>query len=453
MLDEKQQSLMAAVDQHRWKILDAERFIWKHPETGYREWETSHYLEQIFSELGYQLNKAGNIPGFYTDLETGRPGPHILIMSELDALICPSHPQSVNGNVHACGHHAQCAAMVGVATALKMPGALDGLCGTVRLMVVPAEELIEIEYRESLRREGVIRYYGGKVEFMHRGYMDGIDLAFMIHTTSDERADFLCNIGGNGCRVKRVVYEGVAAHAGGAPHEGVNALYAAQIGMQAINALRETFKDEDHIRVHPIITMGGSSVNIIPDEVRLESYVRGAGMDCIAAANRKVNRALASGAAAMGARVKMMDRHGYAPLNNDKNLMALAKSCMEALVGPNRVHFKSEWSTGCTDMGDLSCVMPAIHPYAAGATGMSHGHDYAIADPERACVNAAKAQVLMVEELLRQEGLRAGAIVTASQPAYPSIRAYLDMIDKVMLDLNAVDYRPDGSIQIFIKMP
>src|SRR5207245_1775528 len=79
----------------------------------------------------------------------------------------------------------------------------------------------------------------------------------------------------NGCIVKTVRYVGRASHAGGAPHQGVNALYAAHIGLAAINAIRETFRDEDTIRVHPIITHGGSQVNVIPGEVRLETYVRG----------------------------------------------------------------------------------------------------------------------------------------------------------------------------------
>src|SRR5207245_3054021 len=79
----------------------------------------------------------------------------------------------------------------------------------------------------------------------------------------------------NGCVGKTVRCIGRAANAGGAPHMGVNALYAAHIGLMAINAIRETFKDEDTIRVHPIITHGGSQVNVIPGEVRNETYVRG----------------------------------------------------------------------------------------------------------------------------------------------------------------------------------
>ena len=116
-------NLLRFVDKYQDMILEAERYIWQHPETGYREVNTSKYMEDKFEALGYELVRAGNIPGFYTVLDTGRPGPEILIMGELDSLICPNHPESdpKTGYVHACGHHAQCAALLGIAAALKEP--------------------------------------------------------------------------------------------------------------------------------------------------------------------------------------------------------------------------------------------------------------------------------------------------------------------------------------------
>ena len=101
-------------------------------------------------------------------------------------------------------------------------------------------------------------------------------------------------------------FVGRAAHAGGAPHLGVNALYAAQIALAGINALRETFRDEDTIRVHPILTHGGSQVNVIPAEARLETYVRGRTLDAVVDANAKVDRALRADALALGATVEIV---------------------------------------------------------------------------------------------------------------------------------------------------
>ena len=129
------QTIINAVDKHRQLILDAERYIWKNPETGYKEFKTSAYLEKHFRELGYDLVMADGITGFYTVLDTGRPGPEVLVLGEMDSIICPSHPESdpETGAVHSCGHNAQCAALVGVAAALKEPEVLNRLSGRIRL--------------------------------------------------------------------------------------------------------------------------------------------------------------------------------------------------------------------------------------------------------------------------------------------------------------------------------
>ena len=160
-------------------------------------------------------------------------------------------------------------------------------------------------------------------------------MAFMFHTSGGKHR-FYANKGSNGCVVKRINYKGIASHAGGSPHEGVNALYAANLGMQAINTLRETFRDSDHIRVHPIITKGGTAVNAIPSDVRMESYVRGADMKAISEVNRKVNRALAAAAASIGANVILSDRPGYTPLINDINLLRIAEKAMKKVVPQSR---------------------------------------------------------------------------------------------------------------------
>ena len=136
----------AYVEKHRQLMLDAVDYIWKNPETGYKEWKTHAYLEEAFAKLGYELTLAGDIPGFYAELDTGRPGPTVAVFGELDALICEDHPERdpQTNAVHSCGHCAQAAALLGLAAALKEEGATDGMCGKIRLVAVPAEELIEV---------------------------------------------------------------------------------------------------------------------------------------------------------------------------------------------------------------------------------------------------------------------------------------------------------------------
>lgn len=447
-------AIKSNVDKYRDLILKTERHIWEHPETGYREWNTNAFMKQTFQELGYSLTEAGDIPGFYADLDTGRPGPTVCILGELDSLLCSTHPEADDktGAVHACGHNAQCATLVGVAAALKEPGALDGMCGKIRLMAVPAEELLEIGYREELRKKGVIRYLGGKVEFISRGFFKGVDISMMIHTSvMEDNFAFGISKGSNGCIVKNIDYTGTAAHAGGAPHKGVNALYAATAGIQAVNALRETFQDNEHIRFHPIITEGGQAVNAIPHLVKIESYVRGASIEAIKAANERVNRALAASAAAFGANVHLGDRPGYFPLNNDENLRLIVKEAMEQVVPAEMVSFNDRWGTGCTDMGDVSAIMPAIHPYAAGAVGTGHGNDYYIKNPDLACVNPAKALCVTAYMLLKDEGEAAKKVIAEAKPIFKSQQEFLSFIDSLSLDLDAVTYCEDGAISIQYK--
>lgn len=446
----RQQWIAQAVEKHRAMILEAERWLWAHPQTGYTEWEAYQYLKERFEALGYSLTLAGDIPGFYTDVDTGRPGPKLCIMGELDALDIANHPESVNGMTHCCGHHGQGAALLGMAAALKEPGALEGMSGSIRLMAVPAEEMIQLAFREQLRQKGVIRYLGGKVEFMARGYFDGVDLAMMVHGAAmGEDTDFSCELGNNGCLAKTIRFKGRSSHAGGAPHLGVNAQYAAMLGLEACNALRETFQDKDTVRFHPILMGANCAVNIIPDEMKIESYVRANNIEAMKRENQKINRALAGAALAMGAGVELSDRPGYSPEYHDPEMMQLVERCCADLVGAGRVAFDySARSTGSSDFGDLTCVMPGIQFYSAGASGTGHGTDYAITDPERLCVNAAKAQLLAADALLCGGADQAQRIVSGYKPQYPSIPAYLAAIDQLFLEKDAVVYDEAGNARV-----
>ena len=437
----------SAVDKNEQLILDAERYIWNNPETGYKEFKTNAYMAEKFTELGYELNMAEGITGFYTVIDTKKEGPEVLVLGELDSIICPTHPEcdKETGAVHSCGHNAQSAALLGIAAALKEPGMLDALSGRIRLCAVPAEELLEIEYRSGLKAEGKIKYFGGKSEYLSRGYFDGVDIAIMIHTSSS----FVVQGGSNGCIAKRIIYKGKAAHAGGAPNRGINALYAANCGINAANALRETFIDEELIRFHPIITSGGSMVNAIPDTVTMESYVRGKTYDAILRENKKVNRALTGAALSMGANVEIIDNPGYAPLYNDQNMMALAKKAFE-LVFPNLelTYNEEKFSKGSTDMGDLSCIMPVVHPYAAGAKGTSHGSDYYIVNPIDACVNSAKWQLSMIYLLLSDSAKEAKKIKAEFTPMFATKEDYLSYVDAICTSGDRIIYNDDGTATV-----
>ncbi len=400
------------------EIVRVAQTILDNPEPGFREQRTSRLVVERFKELGIPYRDGIALTGVKGVLSGGAEGPTVGVMGELDSLIVVGHPKAdpKTGAAHACGHHAQIGMMIGVATALTGSGAMSDLAGRVALMAVPAEEYIELEYRDEVRREGKLEFLGGKSEFIRLGELDDVDMAMMTHTNSNPDVGKLA-IGAtnNGIVAKRIQFVGRAAHAGGAPHRGINALNAAMIALSAIHAQRETYRDEDTIRIHPIITKGGAAVNSVPADVRMETFVRGKTREAINDASGKVDRALRAGAMAVGARVTITTLPGYLPMRTDGIMAGLWRANAVALVGEDNV-FDMGHRTGSTDMGDVAHIMPVIHPYVGGATGNGHGDDYLVQDYDLAVLTAAKAMAMTVVDLLADGAARAKEIKVKQRP-------------------------------------
>ncbi len=412
------QSVCTAIDRNAERIIALGERIRRQPELGFKEFKTARLAEETLSELGLKPRAGLAITGVRADVAGAKDGPTFAMLGELDGLVVQGHPiaDPESGAAHACGHNAQMAGMLGAAMGLLEAGAPTHLAGRLVFFAVPAEEYGDVEWRVEQARARRIEFLGGKPELLRLGQFDDVDLAMMIHTTSQpEMKKAGVAASNNGCIVKTVRYIGRASHAGGAPHMGVNALYAANIALMAINALRETFRDEDSIRVHPIITHGGSQVNVIPGEVRLETYVRGKTVEAILEANRKVDRALRAGAMALGAQVEIETLPGYLPLFNHMGMAEMFKANAAALLGADQVT-ESGHRSGSTDMGDISHVMPTLHPYMGGAVGAGPGADYAIADPRLAYVEPAKQLALMAIDLLWDDAAAAREILKTWKP-------------------------------------
>ncbi|MFA7674142.1 MAG: peptidase dimerization domain-containing protein, partial [Clostridia bacterium] len=213
---------------------------------------------------------------------------------------------------------------------------------------------------------------------------------------------------------KTVQFIGKEAHAGGAPHEGVNALNAAAIAIMCINAQRETFRDCDSVRVHPIITKGGDMVNTVPADVRMESFVRANNIEAMQNANKKVNRAIEGASYAIGTEVKIDDMTGYLPLQQNSVISDLFVANAASLLGTDKV-FSDIPFAGSTDMGDLGYVMPVIQPTVSGFTGAAHSKDFTITDQEYAYILPAKLMAMTVIDLLI-DSAKAADKVKESQP-------------------------------------
>ena len=198
---------------------------------------------------------------------------------------------------------------------------------------------------------------------------------------------------------KLIRFKGREAHAGARPFDGINALNAAALALLSINSQRETFREKDRIRVHPIITKGGDLVNIVPADVRMETYVRGRNRPAILDASEKVNRALRGSAYAIGAEVEIEELPGYLPLIQNEAMSGFFAENAEALLGRG-TNIYGEELMGATDAGDLSFLMPFIHMSTGGYTGDAHSKNFFMSDPEMACVMPAKAMALTAIDLL-----------------------------------------------------
>ncbi|MEE8397574.1 MAG: amidohydrolase [Desulfobacterales bacterium] len=407
-----------AIDRRQEKIESIGDTIMRNPELGFKEHRTARVVSDLMAEFQIPHQTGLAITGVKGTLQAKIPGPTLALIGELDSLMVPDHPMAdpETGAAHACGHNGQIAGLMGAMMGLVDAGAVDFLAGNIVFFAVPAEEYIEVEYRVSQVKAGKLGLLGGKPELIRLGHFDDVDMAMMIHGHS--RPDLKKVIMGkssNGCVVKLVRFLGKAAHAGSSPHEGINALNAAHIALAAIHAQRETFRDHDTIRVHPIITRGGDTVNVVPSEVTLETFVRGRTIEAFTDANSKIDRALRAGAMAMGAKVEIQTIPGYMPLTNDPEMIQIFQQNAEILFGGDE-YMEGGHGTGSTDMGDISLLMPAIHPGLGGAIGTSHGMDYEITDKQLTYCGTAKLLAMTAIDMLHGDAEEGKRIIKDFEP-------------------------------------
>lgn len=424
-------SVNTSIDRNAHRIIQFAQEIEKTPELGFKETKTAAAVVHFLQEIGYQCQEGLALTGVKTRLKPDTDGPNIAVIGELDAVICPdsSVADPLTGAAHACGHNLQLGAMVGAALGLKLAEVEEQLGGNVTFFAVPAEEYVEIAFRQQLREQGKIRYLGGKQELVYRGEFDDIDIALMVHADKDAPGGRvgLCETC-NGFIGMTIQYLGKEAHAAGAPHEGINALNAAMIGLMGVHALRETFRDQDIVRVHPIITKGGDLVNIVPADVRMETYVRARSMKAIEGTYGKVVRALQAGGDSVGAQTHIHTIPGYLPLDCCKELNELFRANAQTQLPADCIIDTGHFG-GSTDMGDISHLLPSIPPFVGGVKGAHHTRDFQTTDYEAACILPAKLMAMTVIDLLSEGASAARRIQQSFRPVFTKTE-YLALLDK-----------------------
>ncbi|MEG2672116.1 MAG: amidohydrolase [Ruthenibacterium sp.] len=409
----QKQELCMAIDAKKEYIFSICNQILNTPELGYAETQTRALVVREMQKIGLTEITGCGITGVKACLRGKPGGVHIAIIGELDAVLSPQHPHAdaSTGAAHACGHNVQIGEMLGLAAALA-PFAGE-LCADVFFFAVPAEEYIEINHRLALRNAGKIEFLGGKQQLLCEGAFDDIDLAMMVHAETDrDEPQVVTHATACGFIGKTVQFIGKEAHAGGAPYLGVNALNAAALAILAVHTQRETFRDEDHVRVHPIITKGGDVVNTVPADVRMESYVRAGNVAAMKSANATVNRAMQGAAFSCGADIKINDLPGYLPLRQNAAMSDLFAENAVALLGARAVERGGDFS-GSTDMGDLSAIIPAIQPSVSGFSGALHSKNFTMCDAQLAAIVPAKLMAMTLFDLCENDAQAARKIIAA----------------------------------------
>lgn len=353
------------------EILDVSHQIHGNPELCYEERFAHGLLCDRLESHGFAVARSvgGTDTAFVATKGTGAVAVGIVL--EYDAL---------PGLGHGCGHNIIAAAGYGAAL-----GAAQHLAEGCKLVVLgcPAEE-----------------GGGGKIGMIDAGAFDGLSAAMMVHPASWD-LELMESIA---IQELQATYHGRAAHAAATPQEGLNALDAAVLGYMGVAALRQHIRPEE--RVHGVFTNGGDKPNIVPDRAATQWYVRSATLASLEPLVARVSDSLAAGAAATGCAVEI-EHVGkpYAEIRNNRALIDLYAAAAHRTGRTVMASTPGRSVMGSTDMGNVSQVVPSIHPMVSiTADGFSiHTPEFASAAcsaaGDRAAVDAAVAMALCCVEL------------------------------------------------------
>jgi amidohydrolase len=368
--------IFSEIERQSDKLWDISTALFDEPEIALKEFKSCKLLCDFLAQAGFKLEigLVGLETAFRASLGDGSPT--IAILAEYDAL---------PGLGHACGHNLIASAAVGAGAALA---ALDPrLPGQIQVIGTPAEE-----------------GGGGKIILVKAGVFNHVDAAMMFHPASKNmvlRPSLACS-------ELKVEFHGKASHAAAAPGEGINALDAVILTFNNVNALRATLGPKD--RIAGIITQGGEASNIIPSHCAAEYSIRSASTKRRDELVDKVIACAQAGAQVIGCRLEYHIAPGYQEIIPNRILAGLFKSNLESL-GRIVVDPDPDERMGSTDMGDVSHIVPAIHPYLAIAPMNIAGHtlefkQYCISDSGKsAMLDAAKAMAMTVVDLIADPDL------------------------------------------------
>ena len=331
--------VLEKVDIDKEKFLSLARYIFENPELALEEHLAVKKLIKVMEIEGFEIeDKLGGMATAFRAKKANGNGPRIAFIAEYDAL---------PGIGHACGHHLISAMSMGAALALSE--VLTDLPGEISLIGTPAEE------------NG-----NGKTYLIDSGIFNDTDVALMIHPNNKTfLAPEMLMLAG-----LEITFLGRAAHAAASPEEGINALDAVILLFSSINALRQQLKDD--VRIHGIIVEGGEAPNSIPAKCKARIEIRTKEPDYFEEVIKKVKNCAFAAGLATGAEVEI---NNFEPtILSMKTNHTLSNIFKEQLEKFNLDYLEDAFPIGSSDIGNLSWVIPCIHPFFKVTEGMESLH-------------------------------------------------------------------------------
>ena len=430
-MNETEKRILQIIDSKRDEIIAFADDIYTHGELGYKEFRTAGKVKEIFDKTLERVEDGLAVTGVKGYLnQDKKDNISLALIGELDSLRIPGHKyyNPETEGAHCCGHHAQLAGIIGAALALSDEDIKKELNGQLVFFAVPAEEYGEVDFKNELKKQGKIRYGGGKGELIRIGAFDDIDLSLAHH--SKETGNGIGTGSSNGFVSKIYRIKGKASHAAGAPEKGINALSAAVLGLNALGLQRETFKDEDAVRVHPILTKGGSITNVVPDEAVVETLIRAKSNEAFLDAAYKTDRSFKAGALALGAKLTIETVPGYLPSLPVELPDELEDAINEITNGNYKKADVNKHSSASSDVGDLQHIQPVLSFSTGGVTGGFHQADFDIADKETAYVLTAKLFAIFAYRLLKGDAELARKVKSEYKPKFKGKEEYIEYVEQ-----------------------
>ena len=325
---EAKQEICSYIDSIAPELIELSHSIHAQPELAYEEHFAHQCLTKTLSEKGLEVEKGAYELDTAFEANAGSSGPIIALLCEYDAL---------PGIGHACGHNIIAAA--GIGAGLAASEFTEPFNGRLRILGTPAEE-----------------GGGGKVKMLNKGAFDSVEAVLMIHPADAD----LPNISSLAVQQLKATYTGKAAHAAAAPEKGINALDGAVLGYMGVAALRQHIAPDE--RLHGIFTNGGQKANIVPETAEAIWYARSSTMERLEILKARLVETLYGGARSAGCDIQIeWVNEPYAEVLDNTPLLEAYMKNSES-VGRVIKAADDGGVVGSTDLGNVSHVVPSIHP-------------------------------------------------------------------------------------------